>query len=543
MFANADRPHLWPILGSVAMGALAVGVVLWPVLFTSELMVLGHPEGEALAHLWGLEVAAEGVLRHGPFLRVSALVNAPEGFSADLIDPVHVLPFWVLRALTGHGARAWALLPALWTALGALGAHRLARRMAVSPTWLVAAWVLSPAWLGALVPAGRSEYWAWMAWPLVLSLSMAAADQPSKGRVLRAGLAWALVALGGWPALVLGAPWMVMLGALTLRERRQALVWLAVVVLGALLCVPALWVQLSHEPWWLERLAAPSPFSMRPLGTDPSGLWTGIPADTPGDRGPSVVPPLLLLAVVAAFRRPRVVVPWLLVGLCMLVAAVGPAVRIGDTDYWAPWAVVLHGAPALRGLHGWPRLATLAVLPLAIGVGKGFQRLPVGAIALVAVWGIGVAGGPATPLPTDDGVVEGPVLDLVSLDATIPEQAVRQRALADAVLWRRLQGGVATSLAPSTPRLTAAASFSLATRRLTGWESPVSARCAQEEAARLVARGFRAVVWHGGHSSHPRAADLMRDLGPPAMVASGWMWTLDPQTPAPRDCPLLSEVH
>ena len=108
----------------LGVGLLAVAWAVGPALLQGGLV--GAPAGEAVAHAWGLSVAAEGVWTHGPFLRVSELVGAPGGWRSDLVDPANTVMFSILPTTS-----AWTLTLAGWIVAGALGATALGRRLAL----------------------------------------------------------------------------------------------------------------------------------------------------------------------------------------------------------------------------------------------------------------------------------------------------------------------------------------------------------------------------------------------------------------------------
>ena len=362
-------PWSWGLV----VGLLAVAWGAGPAVLQGELV--GAASGEAVAHAWGLTVAAEGLFTHGPFLRVTELVGAPAGWRSDLVDPANIALFTLFS--TTH---AWTLTLSAWFLAGALGATALSRRLGLdrlAGLVLVGAWVLGPGLLGGWLASGRSELWPLMLWPAHLA-AVHGAVRGSRRDLGLAALSLAVMAHGGWGPLLLLLPWQLAAAWMLLENRAQVgrLVWIGLG--GAVLCVPMLATQLSADPWWLARTAVGSPLEGRPLGTDVSGLLTGLPGEGTGDLGPAVAP-VLWLAVLGRRR-------WWLLGTVMLLASAGPAISLMGQDWWSPWALVMHVVPPLRGLHGWPRIAHLAALPLGIGLAWAVQGRRRG--ALVALTGI-----------------------------------------------------------------------------------------------------------------------------------------------------------
>ena len=83
-------------------------LLTWPILRDPAHVLLCDPTSEAMGHLWGLEVADEGLFRHGPFVRVTDQVGFPEGFHADFMDPVDLVIFSPVRRLTQSPGLAWS---------------------------------------------------------------------------------------------------------------------------------------------------------------------------------------------------------------------------------------------------------------------------------------------------------------------------------------------------------------------------------------------------------------------------------------------------
>jgi len=499
-------PWSWGLVVGLLAAAWAVG----PAWMQNHLV--GATSGEAVAHAWGLSVAAEGLWSHGPFLRVTELVGAPEGWRSDLVDPANLAFFTLFSTVT-----AWSLTAAGWLVGGALGATALTRRLGLdrwSGLVVVVAWVLGPSLHSGWLSSGRSELWPLLLWPAHLASTHAALRGGWRETGLAAGLL-AVMAHGGWAPLLLLLPWQI--GAtLLLTKKRADFAKVTAIGLGAaVLCLPMLAVHLSAEPWWLARAEVASPLAGRPLGTHVVGLLTGIPGEGVGDLGPALAP-VLWLGLLGQRR-------WFALGALMLLSAMGPVIAVAGHDWWSPWAVVMHVVAPLRGLHGWPRVAHLAALPMGLALAyavHGRRRWAQLAALGTALSGLAVGWGPGVswpaPLPA-----EGPVVDLISRGAADPAQAAKQQAQADRVLVGRWRAGVATSLVPSTPRSDPLTKHSVlaqaASGKSAGWRD-----CRRTEAARLHALGFRSVVVHDPAMN--RVAESI--LGSPNPGSRPQEWTL-----------------
>lgn len=508
MLRPTETPLPWS--WGLAVGLLAAAGAVGPAWVQGDLV--GAASGESVAHAWGLTVAAKGMWSHGPFLRVTELVGAPMGWRSDLVDPANLAFFTLFSTVT-----AWSLTAAGWLIAGALGATALTRRLQLD-RWaglvVVVAWGMGPSLHGGWLPSGRSELWPLLLWPAHLAAVHAALRGGWREAGLAAGLL-AVMAHGGWAPLLLLLPWQIGATLLLIRRRADLARAAAIGVGAAVLCVPMLAAHWSVEPWWLARVEVASPLHGRPLGTSVSGLLTGIPADGVGDAGPALAPVLWL----GLLGRRR----WFALGAVMLLAAMGPAIALDGRDWWSPWALVMHGVAPLRGLHGWPRVAHLAALPLGLALAyavHGRRRWAQLAVAGTALSGVAVGGTPGVawpaPLPA-----EGPVVDLIARRTGDPAQAAAQQALSDRVMVGRWRAGVATSLVPSTPRPASLARSSVLLHVAWG-RNTASEDCRRTEAPRLAALGFRSVVVH--EPTMDRVAESI--LGPSNPSDGPREWTL-----------------
>ncbi|MEC8423867.1 MAG: hypothetical protein VX000_08825, partial [Myxococcota bacterium] len=360
--------------------------------------LVGAAEGEAAAHLWGLWVAADGLWSSGPFLRV-AEASWPGEFRKDLVDPLHLLGIapatWI-----GGGAGAtlaWNALPVVSMSLGAVGGAWMGARLGLGvPSRALLAGLLacSPSFSGATVPVGRSEQ---------LALAWSAIHVAALHRAIREGTAWSIVvggltlglqALAGWRPLTFLLFLEVPLAAAWVRSWKGCRNAALVGVVGALIAFPMLAAHASVSPWWLEANPWPSPFDHQ---VDPSRLSALLTMDGAGDWSSDPTPNAgrvaALLAALGAVRRPRAVLPWLGLGLALWGLSLGlrfvPSTS-GDVAF-GPAAYLSWAVPPLRVIHGWPRLAPLALLPLAIGAARGLDGVRRSSVAIGVALLLGLA--------------------------------------------------------------------------------------------------------------------------------------------------------
>jgi hypothetical protein len=194
-------PSVWPTL---CVGALALVVWIWPIFADPAHVLLGDPTSEAMGHLWGLEVVTDGLLEEGPFVRVTDQVGFPDGFRADFMDPVNLVFFAPVMALTGSPGLAWNTVHVGWFVLGLVGSWALARRLAPGESWaapvLIAAFPLSSYFL-AHDCFGRTEYLPVLLLPLHLAWlrdALLGAGGGERRAAFLAGTTLGAMALGGW---------------------------------------------------------------------------------------------------------------------------------------------------------------------------------------------------------------------------------------------------------------------------------------------------------------------------------------------------------
>ncbi|MBN1334651.1 MAG: hypothetical protein JXB39_01690, partial [Deltaproteobacteria bacterium] len=320
--------------------AICAVLLLGPALIHPTTLALGGPLTEAPPHLWGLWTAADGVFRHGPFVRV-ADIAWPVGFKAHLMDPVNLLVFLPVYRLAGGGVSGavagWNALHLAAVIVGAFGMVRLGRRwLGASDAWPIALMVIvfcgSPFLLNT--PAmGRSEYLPAALYPLHLALLHAwmrrrpggdpngPAPSPSPFTGILSGLTLGGVCLGGWYLAVFAGILEILIGLWWARglPSREAAWRLGLVAgLAAVCLVPSF---LAFQAWPSSR-CFPSTCSWTSVhcGQDPypatslrdlfrlslGGLGLGWP-----DQPPYVGVLPLVLGLVGTWRRRSGALPWL----------------------------------------------------------------------------------------------------------------------------------------------------------------------------------------------------------------------------------------
>ncbi len=356
---------------------------------------LGSGASEGPIHLWSLWVAAEGLFSSGPLLRIAPEVAFPDGFAAHLMDPVSLLLFLPGFLLGGGGAAGaslgWNLLHAGAVLIAGLGAYRLARVLDPDPDsspWTAALMVAGVAGGSFLLSHpwfGRTELLALVLMPLHLALLLPWVRGDGGWRTgLGAGLLLGGVALGGGYAgvfaLLLELPLGLWLLAVS-RQRRRVLGRLALVAgIALLLASPAVLALLAYPPLSFGSLSDPAQFTVPSL--TPGQLAWVLRLERPGAGAllmdqpvyPGVV--LLALAGIGAALRPRRALLWLLLGLWLLVLALGRELELGGGEALPlPAALLAWLVPALAYIKFWSRLGILVPLPLAVAAGLGLAAM------------------------------------------------------------------------------------------------------------------------------------------------------------------------
>jgi hypothetical protein len=379
---------------------VAALLMLRPVLHDPFSWALGSPDSEAPRHLWALWTTLLHMDRWGPFV-AQLEAGFPDHYTRHLMDPVNLLFFAPAYALVGGGASGAALgfnaVHTGWTVLGGLGGWLLARRLlgghpeAPWAALLAAAGCATAPMLMASPWLGRTELLPGAAWGLHLWFLHRALYRPP-GRILSwdllgAALSLGFIALGGWylagwlmllePPVAMAMAWRAKGGGTT-QGARLVLIALG----GALLTLPALEALLTHPPPILgeeQRLSAHMGINTPPWLLLPFVGSAGLPGvEVPAYPGWV----LLLLAAWGAWRRPRAALPWLLLGLSILLLSLGPYLVWSNTPpaegaqpprLLAWWVEAL--LPPLRFVWGWCRIGILVSLPLAVAASFGAADL------------------------------------------------------------------------------------------------------------------------------------------------------------------------
>jgi hypothetical protein len=388
-------------------------LLLGPVLIHPTTLALGSTRAEAPVHLWGLWTVADGLFRHGPFVRV-ADIDWPQGFAAHLMDPVNLLvflpTFWLAGGGVAGAVAGWNALHLVTIVVGAIGMVLLGRRwLDASDAWPIALMVLvfcgSP-FLLATPAMGRSEYLPAALYPLHLALlhpwlrrlpggaTRSSASPPPLWTGLLAGLTLGGIFLGGWYLSVFVGILEVVIGLWWTSDltRREAAWRLALVAgVGTVCLVPAAiavatWpsaraIEVSQawasEHWGQEQYPATSLIDLFRLSFRRADLtWPDQPAYV------GALP--LILGLVGIGRRRPGALPWLLLTLLTLAFAAGPWILPGrpptpSCDHGAclkgPAWWLMRGVPPLRSITMWSRMGGVAALPAALAAGIGFASL------------------------------------------------------------------------------------------------------------------------------------------------------------------------
>jgi hypothetical protein len=402
MTSQAPKPvpsSLRSVLPSAALIAL---LVLWTggsAWLRPTQRALGSAWSEAPGHLWGLWTTAAGLWEHGPLLRAAPGLGFPDGFTAHLVDPVNLLLFlpgyWLGGGGVGGAVLGWNLLHVGAVVVGGLGCARLARVLLGrdeeapwSAALLVAAFC-GGAFLLSHPHMGRSEYLpaVLMPWHLALLLPWLRGDG-GRWSGLGAGLCLGAVALGGSYlavfALLLELPLAAVLLWSAGARWRRSLARLALVAAVALLvAAPMLAALLLHPPPGAAPLLHATPRIMpeSDLHTVAAMFRLGrLPRLEPLlDQPPYPGIAVLLLGALGAIRHPRQALPWLLLGLWLLLLSLGVGIAIqrggrpGMISLPAGWLTAL--APPLANIKTWSRVGVLFPLPLGIAAMFGAHAL------------------------------------------------------------------------------------------------------------------------------------------------------------------------
>jgi hypothetical protein len=290
---------------------------------------------------------------------------------------------------------------------------------------------------------------------------------------------------------------------------------------------------------------------------------------------------LLSLAALGAWRRPRAALPWLCLGLGIMLLSLGPYLVWSNTPpadateplrlpawYLEAWL------PPLRFVWGWCRIGILLTVPLAVAAGFGAalllehlrplrRQLLVGLLALLAL----DQARPRRPAGVEGAAFDpSPPSDLVAALASLPPGALLQLPLDDHYLvWQPSLGRpLAESLElepvrgdsyivqrmvellgdPALDRGPAERDQAVLEQTLTAMLArPELAPCMAADAHALADAGFAAVVLHRDRlpDAHQAASRLLEaGLGPPVLDGPAVsLWRPEGRTaPAGLACPL-----
>src|SRR6185436_19301543 len=384
----------WPCW---ATRLFAMLFLTWPILRDPAHVLLCDPTSEAMGHLWGLEVADEGLFRHGPFVRVTDQVGFPDGFHADFMDPIDLLVFSPVRRITQSPGLAWNALHVVWFAVGMIGCCALARRLAPGRIWagpiLLACGSLSAFFLSH-DHFGRTEYLSALALPLCLAWLHDALFGASVRAAVASGIALGAMALGGWYVTVyslLVVPPIALSWALGSQQSwaRKALGLLVAAAVALALVMPAV-ISFAYGSQhflaaYAQRQVPTSPRSGVP-GVMPFLQQLRIPIPRMGAVAvdqpayPGALAMLGALVGLAAGTERRAIAGWLVLLLWLLVWAAGIDLVLANDPFLDPEGRVVRSIPGL------PRLLK-HVIP-ATGAMTSWNRLgsivgPIAGIALV----------------------------------------------------------------------------------------------------------------------------------------------------------------
>jgi hypothetical protein len=379
-------------------------LLTWPILRDPAHVLLCDPTSEAMGHLWGLEVADEGLFVHGPFVRVTAEVGFPDGFHADFMDPIDLLIFSPVRRITQSPGLAWNALHVVWFAVGMIGCCALARRLAPGRIWagpiLLACGSLSAFFLSH-DHFGRTEYLSALALPLCLAWLHDALFGVSVRAAVAAGIALGAMALGGWYVTVfslLVVPPIALSWVLVSQQAwSRKTIGLAVTAAVALALVMPAVISFAYGSehflaTYAQRVVPTSPRSGVP-GVMPFLQQLRIPIPRMGAYGldqpayPGALAMLGALVGLAARNERRAIAGWLLLLLWVLVWAAGIDIVLANDPFMDPEGRVVrsipglprllkHVIPATGAMTSWNRLGAMVGLLAGIPLVRSLAAVP-----------------------------------------------------------------------------------------------------------------------------------------------------------------------
>lgn len=240
-----------PLLGAALAIVATVLVVTWPLAAHPLSALLGHPEIEAVEHLWTLWLGAQA----GPLVIDTDLASHPLGYRWVLADPLNLVwfaPFGLSSAVLGmHAVLVGNLLMAGLTAV-VIG--RVLVPGGRLPAWAVACVAMAAPTLGGHLVTGMTE--ATTLWAAALAAVLLQPALQRGGRyVPLAALAGGAAAWGGpYTAVYAALLAPIMLAAVLPRALRAhggrviARRLLGVVLPTALLAAPVAWAITTQRP-------------------------------------------------------------------------------------------------------------------------------------------------------------------------------------------------------------------------------------------------------------------------------------------------------
>jgi hypothetical protein len=523
----------WAVGLAIALPLL----LLWPLPLAGADVLLADPAGEAVRHVWAWWAA----LQSGqPFGGHSALLAAPDGAWAPVIDPLHLLvaagPMALLGPGAGHGLVLW-----LGLAVGGLAGALLARESGLDgPGQRVGAALGAsvPGLLGVAVDGiteGLGAGWV----GLQLALLLALRRDPRPARVVPLALALAAAVHAGpyngvWCALLDGVVGLSMLK----RTRLHLLAGGAAVLASAPFLSVALG-QAADQPGGGGRTA--------PLPPPPADPWRGawrdgadlldlfVPAPLTGHAPLATTAYLglaaLLLAAVGAWRWRRAggrPLPWLAGALAFAALALGPflvvagdVLALGGHRLALP-AALLERVPPLDRITRWYRAGAVAVLLLAPLVGRALPRRAWPVAALLVVLDARLlspmpAALPTRPLPVDTplSAVDGPLAELPDVQPLGDPRHAADENLALQMVHGLPLGRARDDVAAGAREHPGLASLRRAWRQPPGPEAEALARGG---AAGLSRAGFRHLVVYPERLPGVGRANLEAALGAPVVA-------------------------
>jgi hypothetical protein len=556
---------------SVAVATLVAALLLMgPALFRPHVVLWGHPQSEAMGHLWRLEMVTDGLGRYGPFVTASDQVLFPDGLYADFADPVNLLFFAPVRWITGSSVLAWNALVLAWVGVSVAGSFALARRLVPDAPWagpvLATSATLGAWWLG-FDRAARTEYLPALLLPLHLAFLHDAFFAASRRGGVLAGLTLGGIALGGWYLTVFAgivvAPAALAWAMAAPRERaRRSLATVAGI--AGLLVLPAL---ASFLVSGREVLATQGSRALRPsVEVSVAGVasffhqlrvpyprWFFQGQDQPAY--PGIV--ALIAATAGIWASPpearRGALGWLALVAWILVWAAGVDLVLADDTGRVTHALpglprLLHAVvPVTSAITGWNRLGSLVGVPMGMALvtalAAPLARWPVARRAVPLLVLAMVADALTWPRPLE---LRAATLDpkapagLVAAASAVPEGALLLLpldvpALGEGrlpmpprhqhfVYWRRQLGRAITGGYGARPDSTMGESLlteeALAVQQ--GRAASASAACVRADARALAVRGVAAVILvRSLPGAEPLEPALRAWLGPPQVENDG----------------------